>query len=127
MDQTICASQIDKGPKVGQIAHDPLAYLAGLEFIEQFFATALTPFLNGQTLREDQTIACAVNLNDLELQLFILHTLQLAFLHLVLAAGCDIFARYRLSVFHRRIDGGFQRRAPIDSRRSTHARNSPMR
>src|SRR5215469_3855675 len=52
--QSICPSQVDKSAKVGEIADDATAYLAGFQLIEEFLAPALPPFLLGQALGENQ-------------------------------------------------------------------------
>src|SRR5581483_2489638 len=71
MDQSVGTAQIDECSKVGKVANDALAHFAGFQFIEQFLATALAPFLNGQALREDQAIARSIDLDDFELQFFV--------------------------------------------------------
>src|SRR5262249_36422219 len=91
MDQSVGPSQIDKRSKVGKIADNSLADFARLEFIEQFLTTALTPFLDGQALRENQAIARPIDFDDFELQLLVFHRLQLGCRLLILASCCDLF------------------------------------
>src|SRR5215469_3208041 len=52
--QAVCASQVDKGAKVSEVADDATAYLARFQLIEEFLAPPLSPFLLGQALRENQ-------------------------------------------------------------------------
>src|SRR5437660_1026431 len=91
VDETISAPQVHKGPKVRQIAHHTTAHFAGLQFIEQFLAAALTPFLDSQALRENQPITCAIDLNDLELQHLVFHRLKLCRCLLILATCRNLF------------------------------------
>src|SRR5947209_13943910 len=91
VDETISTSQVHKGPKVRQIAHHTTAHFAGLQLIEQLLTPPLTPFLDSQALRENQSIACAIDLNDLELQHLIFHRLQLGRCLLILATCRNLF------------------------------------
>ena len=50
VDQPVCASQVNKGAKVGKIAHHATADFAWFQLIEQFFAPPLSPFLCGKPL-----------------------------------------------------------------------------
>ena len=90
--QAVCASQVDKGAKVGEIADHATAYLTGFQLIEEFLAPALSPFLLGQALRKNQAVTRAINLDDLELQFLIFHALQLGCSLLVFAARGDFLA-----------------------------------
>src|SRR5438034_8292077 len=76
MNQSVRASQIDKGTKVREVTDDALAYFAWFEFIEQFFAAALAPFLDSEALGEDQAIARPIDLDNFELEFFVFHALQ---------------------------------------------------
>src|SRR5437764_509672 len=76
MNQPVCPSQIDEGSEIGEVAYHAFAYFPRSQLIEEFLATALTPLLYGQPLGEDQTVACAIDLNDFELKFFVLHTLK---------------------------------------------------
>src|SRR5579875_875766 len=91
MHQAVRTAQINEGSEVGKIADHALTDLAGLEFIEQFLAAALSPFLDGQSLRENQPVARPVNLDDFELQLFVFHGRQLGCRLLILPAQRDLF------------------------------------
>src|SRR5438132_6531734 len=51
MHQSVRASQVNKSPKIGEVADHPMANFARFQLIEQLFTTALAPFLAGQTLR----------------------------------------------------------------------------
>src|SRR5579884_1754251 len=53
MHQSVCSSQIDKGPEISEIAHHASSYLTGPQFIEQFFTPSLPPFLHRQALRKN--------------------------------------------------------------------------
>ena len=43
MHQSIRASQVHKGPKIGKVTDDPMTDFAGLQFVEQFFPATLPP------------------------------------------------------------------------------------
>src|SRR5438128_6075316 len=92
MHQSVSASQVDKGSEFGEIADHAPPDFAGLQPVEQFFAPTLPPFLRSQSLREDQTVACPVDLNDLEREFFVLHALEFGRRFLVLSPGGDFFA-----------------------------------
>src|SRR5437764_1672089 len=92
VDQSVRASQVDKGAKVGQVTDDALAYLARFELIEQFFAAALAPFLDSEALGEDQAIARPIDLDYFELELFVFHALEFGGSFLVFSTGSDFFA-----------------------------------
>src|SRR5581483_160101 len=53
---------------------------------------SLTPFLDSQSLREDQAITRPVDLDDFELKFFVFDALELRRRLLVLAAGSHFFA-----------------------------------
>ena len=76
MDQSVCPSQVNEGAEIRQVTDDTFAHLAGFEFIEQFFAATLAPFLDSESLGEDQAIARPVDLDNFELQFFVFHALQ---------------------------------------------------
>src|SRR6185437_2334321 len=63
--------------KVGQVAHRPGAYLADLQLVQELLTPPRTPLLHRQALGENQPVAVAVNLDDLELELATHHGLQL--------------------------------------------------
>src|SRR5437879_7301194 len=92
MDQPVGTTQVDKGTKVGKVTHHSLANFAGFQLIEQFFATALTPFLDRQTLRKDQAVTRPVDLDNFQLQLFVFHALELGRRLLVFSTRRDFFA-----------------------------------
>ena len=50
MNQTVSASQVNKGAEVGEVTDDAFTYLAWFKLVEQFFATALSPFLDSEAL-----------------------------------------------------------------------------
>ena len=91
MHQSICASQVDKGAKIGKVADDAMADFARLQLVEQLFTATLAPFLDGQPLGKDQAIACPVDLDDFELQFFVFHALQFGRRLLVLPTGSHFF------------------------------------
>src|SRR5579875_1792034 len=65
MHQSVGPAEVNKSPEVGKVANYTFAHLAGFQFIEQFLAATLTPLLHGQTLGEDEAVACPIDLNDL--------------------------------------------------------------
>src|SRR5712692_6216601 len=85
MHQSIRTSQVDKGAKIGEVTDHTAPYFARFQLIEQFFAAALSPFLDGQPLRKDQAVTRPIDLNDFELQFFVFHTLEFGRRLLVLA------------------------------------------
>src|SRR6266849_6789091 len=91
MHQSVSASQVDKRTEVGEIADNTPAYFPRLKFIEQLFAPPLAPFLHGQALGEDEAVVRAVDLDDLELEFFILHARQPGRCLLAFAASSDFF------------------------------------
>ena len=92
MHQSIRSTQVNKGAEIGEVAHHAMAHFTGLQFVEQLFPPALSPFLDGQPLGQDQAVACSIDLNDFELQLFVFHALQFGCRLLVLATGSHFFA-----------------------------------
>ena len=86
MHQSVRASQVHKGPEVGEIADDATSYFPWLQLVKELLATALSPLLDGQALGEDQAVARAIDLDDFELELFIFHTLELGRRLLIITA-----------------------------------------
>ena len=72
MNQSVCASQVNKCAKVGEVTDHTMAHFAWFQLIEQFFTAPLPPFLSGEPLGEDQAVSRAINLDDLELELLCL-------------------------------------------------------
>src|SRR5579859_1990066 len=91
MHQSVGTAQVHKGTKVCQIADNTFTDFAGLKFVEQLFAATLAPFLDGQTLGEDQAIARPINLDNLELKLFVFHALKFRCRLLALATRGNLF------------------------------------
>lgn len=91
MHQSVGASQIDKGPEIGEVTDDTTSYFTRLQLIEQFFAATLAPFLHSETLGKDQKVTRSVDLDDFELELFLLHRSQPGKSPLALASGDHIF------------------------------------
>src|SRR5947209_19763056 len=92
MDQSICAAQVDKGTEIGEIAHDATSYFTRPQLVEEFFASSLSPFLDREALGKDQAVACAVDLDNLELQFLVLHALKFGCSFLVIATGGHFLA-----------------------------------
>src|SRR5271167_3001352 len=92
MHQSVCPSQIDKGAKIGEVTDHAMPDFAGFQLIKEFFTAALTPLLHSQSLRENQAVARAVDLDDLEGEFFVLHALQLCCRLLAFAARGNFFA-----------------------------------
>src|SRR5688572_19861268 len=84
MDQAISTTQIDEGAEVGEARDAAMANLAGLQLGEQPILLLGASLLSGRALRQDEPVAAAVHLDDLEIQGLAAHRAQL-FLDLVLA------------------------------------------
>jgi hypothetical protein len=65
VDQAFCAANIDECAEVFEAHHTSFTDFAGLEFRDQRFFTTLTHFAHGCTLREDETVARAINFHHL--------------------------------------------------------------
>ena len=50
VNQSICASQVNKGTEVGKVAHHASADFPWFQLIEQFFTSSLSPFLCRKSL-----------------------------------------------------------------------------
>src|SRR5262249_22445698 len=77
MDEAIGTAQVHKRAEVGEVGDDTLPHLANLQLVQQLFAPLGTPFLYGQALGEDEAVAVAIDLDDLELQPTPHHACQL--------------------------------------------------
>src|SRR5262252_9381877 len=86
VDQPIGAAEVDEGAKVGQARDAAMADLAGLQLGQQAILLLRTALLGRGALREDQPIAAAIHLDDLEVQRLAAHRPQL-FFDLVLGAA----------------------------------------
>src|SRR3989442_5165710 len=66
MDQAVGSAQIDEGAVGSQARHLALDLVADLEFFEQLAALACTVLVEGGLLADDQPVALAVDLEDLD-------------------------------------------------------------
>src|SRR6266699_4403199 len=48
MDQSVCATQVNEGAEICEVTDDAAPDFARFEFVEQFFAAALAPFLDSE-------------------------------------------------------------------------------
>src|SRR5262249_3575103 len=68
VDEAVRAAEVDEGAEVAQARHPALAGVALLQLAEQALLLARAPLLDRRALGEDQAVAPAVHLDDLEQQ-----------------------------------------------------------
>src|SRR5438105_698337 len=87
VDQAVCATDIDKGAEVADARDMAFANLARLQLGEQLLLACVALFLGRLALRQDQPVAVAVDLDDLQRQLLPGEARELALLRRVAAAA----------------------------------------
>src|SRR5579863_1732532 len=90
MNQSVRAAQVNESAKVGKVADNALAHFARFQFVEQLFAPPLPPFLDGEAFGENQAVARSIDLDDLQLEFFVFHGLELG-RRLLAVAACRHF------------------------------------
>ena len=63
------AAQVDEGAEAANVAHDALPHLSDLQLVQQHLAAARADLALGDALGQDQAIAAAVELDDLDVDL----------------------------------------------------------
>src|SRR6266571_7893763 len=108
MDQPIGTAQIDECAEISQRRDATVAHLASLQLREQAVLLLGTAFLRRRTLGQDEPVAAAVHLDDLEVERLAAHRAQLV-LDLVFgtpAAQLDDLAKWHEAAYP--VDGDDQ-------------------